>query len=139
MKIKIPSVNQIIIVNKHVCAENNQAHQLLDQGKIESALSTAFYPGSEPFLNGGIARLAGVLCFYLTKAHAFLDGNKRTAALSAILFMNSNGLDLLYPERTDEQYSELAIIINRATASEISKNDLADWFELHQVNFGEQN
>ncbi len=138
MKIKIPSVDQIIIVNKYVCAENKQAHQLLDQGKIESALSTAFYPGSEPFLNGGIARLAGFLCFYLTKAHAFLDGNKRTASLSAILFMNSNELDLLYPENTEDQYSELAMVVNRATASEMSKNDLAEWFERHAIHFYEQ-
>lgn len=133
MKIKIPSVDQIIIVNQHVCAENKQGHLLLDRGKIESALHTAFYPGEEPYFNGGIAKLAGALCFYLTKSHAFLDGNKRTAALSAILFMNSNGLDLLYPERSEEEFSELAEIVNKATASEISKNDLIEWFEIHKI------
>lgn len=135
MKILIPSVEQIIEVNKYVCSENKQASQLLDKGKLESALSTAFYPGSEPFLNGGVARIAGAMCFYLTKAHAFLDGNKRTAALSATLFMNANGLDLNYPENDEEHFSELTEIVNKASASELTKLELVEWFELHKVAF----
>lgn len=135
MKIKIPTPEQIIKVNQYVCKENNQSHQLLDIGKIESALSTTFYPGSEPYLNGGIARLAGAMCFYLTKAHAFLDGNKRTATLSAILFMNSHGLDLQYPENDEESLSELALVVINTTASKMSKEELVEWFERHKVKF----
>lgn len=133
MKIKVPTVENIIQTNKYVCSEKEQSSQLLDREKIETALSTAFYPGSEPFENGGVARLAEALCFYLTKAHAFLDGNKRTATLSAVLFMNSNGWDLIYPENDENQFTELANIINKATASEISKDQLIEWFELHKV------
>ena len=137
MKIKVPTVENIIQTNKFVCSEKGQSSKLLDRGKIESALSTAFYPGSEPFENGGVARLAGALCFYLTKAHAFLDGNKRTATLSAVLFMNANGWDLIYPENDEEEFTELAKVINQATASEISKDQLIDWFELHKKPFVE--
>jgi death-on-curing protein len=132
MKIKVPTVENVIQANKYVCNEKRQASQLLDRGKIESALSTAFYPGTEPFENGGVARLAGALCFYLTKAHAFLDGNKRTATLSAVLFMNSNGWDLIYPENDEDEFTELAKTINQATASEITKDQLIDWFENHK-------
>lgn len=133
MKLFIPTVEHVIKTNRFVCQENNQQSVLLDKGKIESALSTAFYPGSEPFQNGGIAKIAGALCFYLTKAHSFLDGNKRTASLTAILFMNANGLDLLYPENGDDEFSELARIINKVTASEISKEELIEWFEIHKI------
>ena len=70
MKIIAPTALAIIRTNKFCCAQNMQQSVLLDRGKIESALSTAFYPGSEPFQNGGVAKLAGALCFYLTKAHA---------------------------------------------------------------------
>lgn len=132
MKLKIPTVENIIETNKYICIENKQQSSLLSIGKIESALNTAFYPGSEPFQNGGIARVAAAMCFYLAKAHAFLDGNKRTASLSAILFMNSNGWDLVYPENDENELSGLAKIINKATASEISKDDLMDWFENHK-------
>lgn len=138
MKIKIPNVDLIIKTNNIVSEEQGQKSVLLDRGKIESALSTAFYPGSEPFQNGGVAKIAGVLCFYLTKAHAFQDGNKRTATLTAITFMNLNGWDLTYPENDEENYSELALVVNQATASEITKDQLIAWFDLHKIPYDEE-
>lgn len=71
--------------------------ECLNTGKIESAIASAFYPGTYPFAHGGFAKVAGALCFYLVKAHAFLDGNKRTGALAAITFLNMHGLDVEYP------------------------------------------
>ncbi|MBI2606992.1 MAG: type II toxin-antitoxin system death-on-curing family toxin [Deltaproteobacteria bacterium] len=133
MKIKVPSVDLVVQTNKLVCAENDQTSTLLNKGKIESALHTAFYPGSEPFENGGVARLGGALCYYLTKAHAFMDGNKRTATMTAILFMNLNGWDLQYPENDETKFSELATVVNKATANEMSKDELIEWFEIHKT------
>jgi death-on-curing protein len=133
MKIIIPSVDSIIRTNKFCSDMNGQHSVVLDKGKIESALHTAFYPGSEPFLNGGIAKLAGALCFYLTKAHAFQDGNKRTATYAAILFMQSNGWDLQFADNDEDEFSDLAKIVLKATASEITKEELMEWFDLHKI------
>lgn len=63
MKIIFPSVDSIIRTNQFCSEMNKQQSVILDRGKTESAVHTAFYPGSEPFQNGGIARLAGALCF----------------------------------------------------------------------------
>lgn len=104
MKIIIPSVESIIRTNKFCSDMNGQQSVLLDRGKIESALHTAFYPGSEPFQNGGVARIAGALCFYLTKAHAFQDGNKRTATYAAVMFMQTNGWDLQFADNEGEEF-----------------------------------
>lgn len=133
MKIIIPTIESIIFTNQFVCRENGQKSHLLNQSKIESALHTAFYPGSEPFNEGGVAKLAGALCFYLSKAHAFMDGNKRTATLSAIMFMNLNEYELNYPNNSEDEYSDLAKIVNQATAGEISKDQLLEWFERHKT------
>lgn len=133
MKIIIPSVESIIRTNKFCSEMNGQVSVLLNRGKIESALHTAFYPGSGPFQNGGIAKLAGALCFYLTKAHAFQDGNKRTATYAAVIFMQSNGRDLQFADNNEEEFSDLAKIILKATASEITKEELMEWFENHKV------
>lgn len=133
MKIIIPSVDSIINTNKFCSEMNNQKSVLLGRGKIESALHTAFYPGSEPYLNGGIAKLAGALCFYLTKAHAFQDGNKRTATYAAVLFMQINGWDLQFADNGEEEFSDLAQIVLKATASEITKEELMEWFDTHKI------
>jgi phage antirepressor YoqD-like protein len=47
--------------------------------------------------------------------------------------MNSNGWDLIYLENNEDEFTELAKIINQATASEITKDQLIDWFENHKI------
>lgn len=137
MKIIIPSVESIIRTNIFCSDMSGQQSVLLNKGKIESALHTAFYPGSEPFQNGGIAKMAGALCFYLTKAHAFQDGNKRTATYAAVLFMQSNGWDLQFADNDESEFSDLAKIVLKATASEVTKEELMEWFENHKIRIEE--
>ena len=107
-----PTLESINEINRLVCAEGGNPHQCLDTGKVESAIATAFYTGSYPFAHGGLARVAGALCFYLVKAHAFIDGNKRTGALTAITFLNLHGIDIDYPIDTKNEINGLASIID---------------------------
>lgn len=137
MKIIIPTVDQVIVLNKYLCEEQGNPFQVLDKGKVASALHTAFYPGSYPFSAGGVAKIAGALCFYLVKAHAFIDGNKRTGALTAINFMNLNGWDLNYPDEEENGNTALANTVEKCAASEVSKDELIDWFDQHKVKFEE--
>lgn len=129
-----PTVETIIELNQTICLEGDNPHQCLDRGKIESAISSAFYPGVYPFVHGGLAKIAGALCFYLVKAHAFLDGNKRTGALTAITFLNLHNLDLKYPLNLKKDVNALAQIIDDCAASKISQEELKIWFEKHKVN-----
>ncbi len=108
-------------------------HHCNDPGKIESAISTAFYPGTYPFALGGIAKVAAALCFYLVKAHAFLDGNKRTGALVAITFLNQHGMDLQYPLDENKDINGLAEIIEKCAASQLDRDGLITWFEAHKT------
>lgn len=133
MIILIPSVEQVIETNEYICQQSGNLHQVLDKGKIESALHSAFYPGSYPFEAGGIAKIAGVLCFYLVKAHAFMDGNKRVGSLTAIIFMNENGWDLKYPEKEKNGNTGLANIILKCASGKIDKEEMMDWFENHKI------
>ena len=128
-----PTLESIIEINKLVCTEGGNSHQCLDAGKVESAIATAFYPGSYPFAHGGLARVAGALCFYLVKAHAFIDGNKRTGALTAITFLNLHGIDIDYLIDTKNEINGLASIIDQCASSNIDQDQLKDWFDLHKI------
>ncbi len=114
-------------INKAVCEEGGNKHSCYEIGKIDSALHTAFYPGDPPFQHGGIARVAGAVAFYITKAHAFFDGNKRTAFLSAALFLRLNDLVLLYPP------DSLANLIEGCAAGDIDIDEVKGWYEIHKI------
>ena len=129
----IPTAEAVVIVNKYICQQGGNPHNCSDIGKVESAISTAFYPGSYPFAHGGIVRVAAALCFYLVKSHGFMDGNKRTGALAAITFLNQHGIDLQYPIIEDKNINGLAEVIENCAAGSVSRDDLMDWFEAHKI------
>jgi death-on-curing protein len=64
-------------------------------GLIESALGAArntYHYGS-----GDLFDIAATYAFHLAQAQAFLDGNKRTAVSTALVFLEINGIA---PEKT---------------------------------------
>jgi death-on-curing protein len=127
-----PIAEDVLELNAYICAEDSNPFHCYGIGKVESAIHSAFYPGSAPFVHGGIAKIAGALCFYLLKSHAFMDGNKRTAAIAATLFMNKHGWDLVYPFDVEQDTNALADIIDSCAASKVDKEQLIEWFENHK-------
>jgi len=43
------------------------------------------------YAGGDLFDMATAYCFHIAQAQAFLDGNKRTAAAAAIIFLETNG------------------------------------------------
>ena len=66
-------------------------------------------------------------------AHALQDGNKRTATFTAVNFMQMNGWDLQFSDNGEDEFSDLAKVVLQATASEITKDQLIEWFDMHKV------
>jgi death-on-curing protein len=126
------TADAVVQINKLVCDDGGNRHQCYDVGKVESALHSAFYPENYPFQHGGVARLAGALCYYLTQAHAFFDGNKRTALLSALTFLDLNGLDLTYPT-DDSGKTAAAALIERCASGGVTKDEMMEWFDQHKT------
>lgn len=130
--IKILAVDDIIEINQAVCANVKQKSVCMSREKIDSALGAAFYPGDYPFYYGGIPKVAGALCYFLIKAHAFMDGNKRTGVLASALFLDLNSYELVYPQKMANGVTALTEIIEKAASSEIEKDVLIDWFDIHK-------
>jgi len=133
VKVKQPSVDGIIKINELVCREGGNPHILFDRGKVESAMHSAFYPGVYPFEHGGVAGIAGAMTFYLTQAHAFQDGNKRTAAIAGSTFMSMNGWELKYVANEKSDRNDFADIILKCASGKAPKEEVMKWFEDHKV------
>jgi death on curing protein len=65
---------------------------LIDAGKLEGAVRRPYDTFNEKLLYTSIYSQASVLMHSLCRAHAFLDGNKRTAWVSAMTFLELNGV-----------------------------------------------
>lgn len=97
---------------------------LRDDGALESALArprNRFAYGKR----ADMATLAAAYAFGLARDHPFQDGNKRTAFLTAVVFLGLNGYDL---EVRDEDV--IAHIVALASGR-LSEARLAAWIRRH--------
>lgn len=60
-----------------------------DNGLVESALASA--QNTYLYAQGDLFDIAATYAFHLAQAQAFLDGNKRTGAAAALIFLAGNG------------------------------------------------
>jgi death-on-curing protein len=63
---------------------------LRDRHLVESALAAAI--NTYYYAAGDLFDIAATYAFHLAQAQAFLDGNKRTAAGAALVFLRANGV-----------------------------------------------
>ena len=99
---------------------------LRDRGLLESALARpknilAYESGADVF------RLAAAYCYGLVKNHPFIDGNKRTGALAAVVFLALNGIEVAFDE------AEIALMIIGVASGEISEAELAAWLRRSAI------
>jgi len=94
-----------------------------DLGLLESALARP----QNKFAYGetGLAVLGAAYGFGIARNHPFIDGNKRTALASMIVFLNLNKLALVAPQEA------AAAIVLALAADEIGEDVLAHWIADH--------
>ena len=98
---------------------------LRDLGLLSSAVSMPRQMFAGAYLHDGVPAMAAAYLFHLCKNHAFLDGNKRVAALAALAFLRVNGMS------RDQRLPELplTVITLKVSAGELGKDELTVWFE----------
>jgi len=66
-------------------------HGLRDENALESAIAAArnvyLYGGGDPY------EIAAAYAYHIAESQAYLDGNKRTGAQAALIFMEGYGID----------------------------------------------
>ena len=101
-----------------------------DQGLLESAISVPFQSYGGVPLYSSIYEKAARLCYGLAKNHPFIDGNKRIAIHSMLVFLSINQVDIYY---TDDEMENIVIDI---VTNKMSCEELSEWLRVRarQIN-----
>ena len=86
------SASAVKAIHEQILAAHGGAHGIRDEALLESAVAApqATMMG-QPLMSDPI-EIAAAYLFYLCRNHAFIDGNKRTALATCLVFLESNGL-----------------------------------------------
>ncbi|MBS0621121.1 MAG: type II toxin-antitoxin system death-on-curing family toxin [Verrucomicrobia bacterium] len=104
--IKYLTVDQVIYVHDHLLSQHGGLAGIRDLGLLISALEmpkSAFH-GEE--IHPTLFDKAAAYLFHIARNHPFNDGNKRTAAFAACLFLRINNFSL----KIDQTEYELIVI-----------------------------
>lgn len=92
-----------------------------DASLAESAVATPQAQFGGELLHADPVGQAGAYLFHLCSNHPYLDGNKRIALASALVFLDLRGIEVY--DRNDQLY-ELTMAIAR---SEVTKEEATRW------------
>jgi death on curing protein len=109
----------VLIGHSESLAAHGGAGGVRDLGLLESAMARP--QNLHAYGEGDVAALAAAYAFGIIRNHPFVDGNKRTAFLTAALFLELNGFRFVASE-ADVIVRTLAL-----AASEINEAEFASW------------
>lgn len=114
-----------IAIHQRQLAEHGGADGVRDQGMLESALGRPRHRFAYEDPTPSVAQLAASYAFGIARNHAFIDGNKRTAAVVCETFLILNGYELVAPD------VELYPVFLATAEGSLSESELANWLAAH--------
>jgi death-on-curing protein len=123
--IRFLSVENVLSIHADTIAEEGGKAGVRDVGLLESAVAMpqATYEGA--YLHPGLAAMAAAYLFHLCQNHAFIDGNKRAAAFSSVLFLALNGV----PDDALPLESELEHVTMTVARGDMTKAEVTVWMQ----------
>ncbi len=96
-----------------------------DIGLLESAVAQPQTRYGGEYLHGFPFGMAAAYLFHIVRNHPFLDGNKRTGLVAALVFLDINGVEIEAP--TGSLY-DLTLAV---AAGEADKPEVAEFLRIH--------
>jgi len=93
-----------------------------DLGLLYSAIAAPQASFEGTTAHQDLFEMAAAYLYHIVQNHPFVDGNKRTGAAAAIIFLAMNGVDL---EGDEEGVAELTLAVARG---EVGKPETTDFF-----------
>ena len=123
MNIQYLDLEHVIAIHDTLIEEFGGSLGIRDHGLLESAISQAQQSFGGYELYPSLFDKASAYAFFISENQPFIDGNKRTAASSAGVFLDINGYELNCTS------GEVYVVMMKLANKKLSKEDLSKWFE----------
>lgn len=87
-----PTVSAVKAIHAQVLAAHGGGEGLRDEGMLESAVAAPQATWDGKPIMADPHEIAAAYLFYLCRNHPFVDGNKRVALATCLVFLEQNGL-----------------------------------------------
>lgn len=102
------SEQDILLIHTELIAEFGGAQGVRDPGLLASALAQPSATSGGTFLHRGLHEMAAAYLYHIARNHAFIDGNKRTALIACLTFLDLNGV---HADRREPALFDLTVAV----------------------------
>ena len=103
MEVVFLDIQDVLEIHAIVLARHGGLAGVRDLALLDSAVSKPSASFEGDYLHEDIFAMAAAYLFHIVRNHPFVDGNKRTALLAALTFLDINGLPLDKPNTRLEE------------------------------------
>jgi death on curing protein len=91
-------VEDVLLLHEEQLARYGGSRGVRDAGLLESAIATPRTSAGGAFAHEDLFAMAAAYAFHIAQNQPFVDGNKRTGLLAAIVFLDLNDITIVDPE-----------------------------------------
>ncbi|MEN6521127.1 MAG: type II toxin-antitoxin system death-on-curing family toxin [Armatimonadota bacterium] len=120
--IEFLGLDEVLEIHRDQIERYGGSAGIRDMGLLQSAVAMPAAGFGERYLHEDMSEMAAAYLFHITQNHPFVDGNKRTGAVAAIVFLEINGVEL----NADED--ELETLVRSVATGQSDKVAVAVFF-----------
>jgi death-on-curing protein len=113
------TLSEVLLILQDQIRRYGGKYGILNLGLLSSAIAMPQSTFEGKYLHKNIYEQAAAYAFHICQNHSFLDGNKRTALATALVFLDINGIEI------DDPNEELYEVILKTAKGIYKKNDIA--------------
>lgn len=119
------SIDNVLYLHEDAIRNEGGRGGIRDLALLESAVLMPQQQLGGEYLHPDLPAMAAAYLFHITSNHPFIDGNKRTGAMAAFVFLDANRYNLTAsPDAFEQTVLEVA-------SGTVSKDELTEWFRTH--------
>lgn len=119
------SYDDVVAIHQDQISRYGGSSGIRDLGLLQSALAQPRATFEGQFLHVNLFEMASAYLFHLVKNHPFIDANKRTGAVAALVFLELNGVEI---DASEAEFEELVLDVAQGRRE---KPGISQFFKDH--------
>jgi death-on-curing protein len=122
------SLGEILEIHKDQIERYGGKLGIRDIGLLQSALAMPAAGFGGRYIHNDLYEMAAAYIFHIIQNHPFIDGNKRTGAVAALVFLSLNNIKI---EAEEKDFEEIVLAVARG---KIDKAKIAEFLRNNSVS-----
>lgn len=124
MDVRFLALDEVLAVHRDQIDRYGGALGIRDISLLISALAVPRATFGGEYVHSDLFEMAAAYLFHIVKNHPFLDGNKRTGLVAALVFLELNSIEI------EAEEDDLAALVEGVARSEVDKAAVAAFLKI---------